>query len=71
VDDVVVKTKNPDTLIEDLKQKFENLKKWKWKLNPNKCVFRVPLGQLLRFLVRCAETDRLHDSPQSFHITTR
>jgi hypothetical protein len=51
VDDVVVKTKNPDTLIEDLKQKFENLKKWKWKLNPNKCVFRVPLGQLLRFLV--------------------
>jgi hypothetical protein len=29
VDDIVVKTKNPDTLIEDLKQTFENLKKWK------------------------------------------
>jgi hypothetical protein len=30
VDDVVIKTKkNPDTLIEDLKQTFENLKKWK------------------------------------------
>jgi hypothetical protein len=28
VDDVVVKTKNLDTLIEDLKQTFENLKKW-------------------------------------------
>jgi hypothetical protein len=27
VDDVVVKTKNPDTLIKDLKQTFENLKK--------------------------------------------
>ena len=39
VDDVVVKTKNPDTLIEDLKQTFENLKRWRWKLNPNKCVF--------------------------------
>jgi hypothetical protein len=51
VDDVVVKTKNLDMLIEDLKQTFENLNKWKWKLNPNKCVFRVPLGQLLRFLV--------------------
>jgi hypothetical protein len=51
VDDVVVKTKNPDTLIEDLKQTFEILKKWKWKLNANKCVFRVPSGQLLRFLV--------------------
>jgi hypothetical protein len=27
VDDVVVKTKNPDMLIQDLKQTFENLKK--------------------------------------------
>ena len=51
MDDVVVKTKNPDTLIEDLKQTFENLKRWRWKLNPNKCVFRVPSGQLLGFLV--------------------
>jgi DNA/RNA-binding domain of Phe-tRNA-synthetase-like protein len=38
-------------LIEDLKETFENLNKWKWKLNPNKCVFGVPSGQLLRFLV--------------------
>jgi hypothetical protein len=44
VDDVVVKTKNPDMLIEDLKQTFENLNKWKQKLNPNKCVFGVPSG---------------------------
>jgi hypothetical protein len=29
VDDIVVKTKKPDTLIDDLKQTFENLKKWK------------------------------------------
>jgi hypothetical protein len=48
---VVVKTKNLDMLIEDLKQTFENLNKWKWKLNPNKCVFGVPSGQLLGFLV--------------------
>jgi hypothetical protein len=27
------------------------MKKWKWKLNPNKCVFGVPSGQLLGFLV--------------------
>jgi hypothetical protein len=51
VDDIVVKTKNPDMLIEDLKQTFENLNKWKWKLNLNKCVFGVPSGQLLGFLV--------------------
>ena len=47
----MVKTKNSNTLIEDLKQTFENLKRWRWKLNPNKCVFGVPLGQLLGFLV--------------------
>jgi hypothetical protein len=29
VDDVVIKTKNPDMLIKDLKQTFENLNKWK------------------------------------------
>jgi hypothetical protein len=51
VDDVVVKTRDPPMLIEDLKETFENLKKWKWKLNPNKCVFDVLSGQLLGFLV--------------------
>ena len=50
VDEVVVK-KEPDTLIEDLKQTFKNLKRWRWKLNPSKCVFGVPLEQLLGFLV--------------------
>jgi hypothetical protein len=29
IDDVVVKTKDPTILIQDLKQTFENLKKWK------------------------------------------
>jgi hypothetical protein len=51
VDDIVVNTKNLDMLIEDLKRTFKNLNKWKWKLNPNNCVFRVPSGQLLGFLV--------------------
>jgi hypothetical protein len=48
---VVVKTQDPATLIDDLKETFKNLRKWKWKLNPNKCIFGVPSGQLLRFLV--------------------
>ena len=51
MDDVVVKTKDPSTLIIDLKQTFDSLRKYKWKLNPTKCVFRVPSGQLLVFLV--------------------
>jgi hypothetical protein len=44
-------------LIEDLKQTFEYLNKWKWKLNPNKCVFGVPSGQLLGFLVSNREIE--------------
>ena len=51
VDDVVIKTKGPSTLIIDLKQTFDNLCEYKWKLNPTKCVFGVPSGQLLGFLV--------------------
>ena len=38
VDDVVVKTKDPSTLIADLKQTFDNLREYKWKLNPSVCL---------------------------------
>ena len=51
VDDIVVKTEKRDTLLEDLKETFENLCRFQIKLNPEKCVFRVPAGQLLGFLV--------------------
>ena len=40
IDDVVIKTKEPESLIEDLEETFKNLKAWQWKLNPTKCVFR-------------------------------
>ena len=51
VDDVVIKTKDPSTHILDLKQTFDSLCKYKLKLNPTKCVYGVPFGQLLGFLV--------------------
>ena len=51
MDGVVVKTKDPSTLITDLKETFDNLREYKWKLNPTKCVFGVSSGQLLGFLV--------------------
>ena len=51
IDDVVIKTKEPRSLIEDLEETFKNLKAWQWKLNPTKYVFGVPSGQLLGFLV--------------------
>jgi hypothetical protein len=51
VDDVVVKTTNKDDLIADLAQTFANLRVYRWKLNPEKCVFGVPSGKLLGFMV--------------------
>ena len=51
MDDVIVKTKDPSTLIANLKKTFDSLREYKWKLNPTKCVFGVPSGQLLGFLV--------------------
>jgi hypothetical protein len=52
IDDVVVKTTNEDDLIADLAQTFANLWDYRWKLNPEKCVFNVPSSKLLGFMVR-------------------
>ena len=41
VDDVVVKTKTQDQFITDLEETFNSLRKFRWKLNPTKCVFGV------------------------------
>jgi hypothetical protein len=51
VDDVFVKTQNSDTLIADLEETFTVLREYQWKLNPNKCVFGVPSGKLLGFII--------------------
>ena len=47
MDDIVVKTKNRATLISHLQEIFANLRKINLKLNPEKCVSRVPSGKLL------------------------
>jgi hypothetical protein len=51
VDDVVVRTRNSDTLIADLEETFASFREYRWKLNPNKCVFGVPSGKLLGFII--------------------
>jgi hypothetical protein len=51
VDDVVVKTRDSSTLIGDLEETFASLREYRWKLNPNKCVFGVPSGKLLGFII--------------------
>jgi hypothetical protein len=51
VDDVVVKTKQSGMLLDDLKESFANLRRYRMKLNPEKCTFGVPAGQLLGYIV--------------------
>jgi hypothetical protein len=38
-------------LIADLEETFASLRKYRWKLNPNKCVFCVPSSKLLGFII--------------------
>ena len=51
VDDVVIKSRVREDLIPDLSETFTNLRHFRWKLNPEKCVFGVPSGKLLGFIV--------------------
>ena len=51
IDGVVVKTKEFDSFIPDLEETFNSLRSFRWKLNLTKCVFGVPSGKLLGFIV--------------------
>ena len=51
VDDVVIKTRHIETLIDDLRLTFDNLQTYDIKQNPEKCVFGIPSGKLLGFIV--------------------
>ena len=41
IDDVVVKSKIANNLIAHLEDMFTNQKRYRWKLNPSKCIFGV------------------------------
>ena len=51
VDDIVVKSKQADQVVADLEQTFTKLQANGIKLNPKKCIFGVPRGMLLGFIV--------------------
>jgi hypothetical protein len=51
IDEVVITTKEEYVLISDLKETFDNLDRYKLKLNLTKCSLSVSAGQLLGFLV--------------------
>jgi hypothetical protein len=51
VDDIVVKSKRADNLVADLDQAFKCLRAKNIKLNLEKCVFGIPRGMLLGFII--------------------
>jgi hypothetical protein len=51
VDDIVVKTRKVDDLVSDLRVAFDCLRANGVKLNPEKCIFGVPRGMLLGYIV--------------------
>jgi hypothetical protein len=51
INDVVITTRKEESLISDLAETFDNLNRYKLKLNPTKYSFGVSIGQFLGFLV--------------------
>jgi hypothetical protein len=51
INDIVVKTREGSTIVEDLTLVFGKLRATRTKLNPVKCIFGVSAGKLLGFLV--------------------
>jgi hypothetical protein len=50
IDDIVVKSKKCGDLLDDLKETFDNLRKYKMMLNPKKYVFSVSSEKLLSYM---------------------
>ncbi|KAH9802528.1 hypothetical protein KPL71_001423 [Citrus sinensis] len=50
VDDMITKSKNPKEHVEHLEETFGFLRKYKMKLNPEKCAFGVKSGKFLGFM---------------------
>ena len=51
VDEIFIKTYSARTLLDDLRETFAALNKYRINLNPKKCVFGVPVGKLLGYMV--------------------
>ncbi|XP_024042632.1 uncharacterized protein LOC112099511 [Citrus clementina] len=51
VDDMITKSKIPEEHVRHLEETFELLRKYKMKLNPEKCAFGVESGKFLGFMV--------------------
>jgi hypothetical protein len=57
IDDIVVKSEKRGDLLDDLKETFNNLRKFKMMLDPKKCVFGMLSGKLLGYMVSSSGID--------------
>ena len=51
VDDMIVKSKQRVSHVDQLVKVFERLRKYSMKLNPNNCTFGVKSGKFLRYMI--------------------
>ena len=51
VDDMIAKSRTEEEHVEHISKLFQRLRKYKLRLNPNKCTFGVRSGKLLGFIV--------------------
>ena len=51
VDDMLVKSREENTHLDDLKETFATLRQYQIRLNLGKCAFGVSLGKFLGFMV--------------------
>ena len=51
VDDMLVKSKEESTHLDDLEETFTTLRQYQMKLNPSKCAFGIASGKFLGFMV--------------------
>ena len=50
VDDMLIKSKEELTYLDNLKETFTTLRQYQMKLNPSKCAFGVASGKFLGFM---------------------
>src|SRR3954463_6690829 len=50
-EDIIIKTYDANTLLDNLRETFAALNKYRIELNPSKCAFGVPARKLLGYMV--------------------
>ena len=61
VDDMLIKSKEEDTHLDDLKETFTTLRKYQMRLNPRKCAFEVASRKFLGVMV---SQERIEANPE-------